>query len=93
MSTHNLCFLWRTGENYPRIISKYSTLTIPLIKAITVPAGYLHTEKEDMDMRNLYFIANIINKYNLPDHFQLNVFINFPSKQNPGKKNIKIWNC
>ena len=30
MSTHNICFLWRTGENYPRIITKYSTLTSPL---------------------------------------------------------------
>ena len=25
-------FLWRTGENYPRIITKYSSLTIPLGK-------------------------------------------------------------
>ena len=23
-------FLWRTGENYPRIISKYSSLSSPL---------------------------------------------------------------
>ena len=23
-------FLWRTGENYPIIITKYSSLTIPL---------------------------------------------------------------
>ena len=30
MSTHNM-FLWRTGENYPRIITKYSFLTIPVI--------------------------------------------------------------
>ena len=28
MSTH--MFLWRMGENYPTIITKYSTLTIPL---------------------------------------------------------------
>ena len=24
-------FLWRTGENYPRIIIKYSSLTSPLL--------------------------------------------------------------
>ena len=30
MSTHNM-FLWRTGENYPIIITKYS-LIIPLLK-------------------------------------------------------------
>ena len=29
MSTHNICF-WRTIENYPRIIIKYSSLTSPL---------------------------------------------------------------
>ena len=28
MSTHNMSF-WRTGENYPRIIIKYSSLTNP----------------------------------------------------------------
>ena len=26
-------FLWRTGENYPIIITKYSSLTIPLTLA------------------------------------------------------------
>ena len=25
-------FLWRTGENYPTVITKYSSLTIPLIE-------------------------------------------------------------
>ena len=30
MSTHNICFLWRYGENYPSIITKYSSLTSPL---------------------------------------------------------------
>ena len=27
-------FLWRTGENYPIIITKYSPLTIPLLSSI-----------------------------------------------------------
>ena len=29
LSTNNM-FLWRIGENYPIIITKYSSLTIPL---------------------------------------------------------------
>ena len=32
MSTHNMV-LWRTGENYPRIITKYTSLTIMMKKA------------------------------------------------------------
>ena len=30
MGTHYICFLWRTEENYPRIIIKYACLTSPL---------------------------------------------------------------
>ena len=36
MSTHNM-FFWKTGENYPRIITKYSSLTSPLIIIIFAP--------------------------------------------------------
>ena len=31
--------LWRTGENYPRIINNYSSLTSLLIQQITVTTG------------------------------------------------------
>ena len=30
--------LWRIGENYPRIIIKYSSLTIPLVAHVTIRA-------------------------------------------------------
>ena len=30
MSTHNICFLWIKKKNYPRIITKYSSLISPL---------------------------------------------------------------
>ena len=30
MNTHNICFYAEIGKNYPRIITKYSSLTIPL---------------------------------------------------------------
>ena len=30
MSTQNICFLWRNKNYYPRIITKYSSLTSPL---------------------------------------------------------------
>ena len=30
MSTNNICYLRRNGENYPGIITKYSPLTSPL---------------------------------------------------------------
>ena len=33
MSTHNICFSWRTSENDPRIIIKYFSLTTPLVIA------------------------------------------------------------
>ena len=35
MSTHNVCFLWRTRENYPRINIKYSSLTLILLFSTT----------------------------------------------------------
>ena len=34
-------FLWRTGENYPRIITKYSFLTCPLVLSKAVSDVYL----------------------------------------------------
>ena len=33
-------FLWRTGENYPRIITKYSSLTIPLLHLLMTMSAY-----------------------------------------------------
>ena len=36
MSTHNICFVWRCGENYPRIINKYSSLTSCLAYVLNI---------------------------------------------------------
>ena len=41
MSTHNICFLWRNKKNYPIIITKYSSLTSPLID-MGASAGAMH---------------------------------------------------
>ena len=35
MSTHNICFLWRTDKNYPSVIIKYTPYLSFLILTIT----------------------------------------------------------
>ena len=36
MCTHNICFYGEVSKNYPGIITKYSSLTIPLVFLIYV---------------------------------------------------------
>ena len=42
MSTHNICFKLRNKKNYPKIITKYTSLTSPLVELSMIKNTCVH---------------------------------------------------
>ena len=59
MSTHNICFYGEIKKNYPRIIAKYSFLTIPLKVLVLNTTIYFHGEIRKILCEHFLFTGDL----------------------------------
>ena len=73
MSTHNIRFLWRTVENYPIIITEYSSLTIPLLRAPMNP--FMPGTHEAINAE--WILLHVLNSLDMSISYIKNVWLVF----------------